>query len=295
MRIYKPTTPSQRQRSNVNFRKLLSGDKPEKSLVKGGKRDVGRNNRGRITVRHKGGGHKRRYRDIDFKYDKIGIPYTIKTIEYDPNRSGFIGLAVYKDGEKRYVLVPKEIKVGDELITKEKNEIKPGNRMPLDDITIGSNVYNVEIKPHSGAKLVRSAGNYAEVIAKDGNYVDLKMPSSEVRKIHKKAYATIGVVSNEENKLRSFGKAGTSRHKGIRPTVRGSAMNPVDHPYGGGEGRAGRGRRRAVSKWGKPTGKGQKTRTPKKYSNQFIVSRRKVGKRRQRILAFSYQLPASSF
>jgi len=282
MKTYKPTTPSRRQSSNVNYRSILSGDSPEKSLVKGMKRGVGRNNMGRITTRHKGAGHKRRFRIIDFKYDKIGVPYIVKTIEYDPNRSGFIALAQYKDGEKRYVLLPQKVKVGAELINQEGAEIKPGNRMPLDDITLGTSVYNIEIKPKSGAKLVRSAGSYAEVIAKDGDYVDIKMPSSEVRKIHKKAWATIGAVSNEEHKLRSFGKAGKSRHMGIRPTVRGSAMNPVDHPHGGGEGRAGRGRRRAVSKWGKPTGKGQKTRTPKKYSNRLIVSRRKVGKKRSK-------------
>lgn len=281
MKTYKPTTAGRRGMTGINYRTVLSGDKPEKSLVVGGKRSVGRNNRGRITTRHKGGGHKRRYRMIDFRYNKINIPFKIASVEYDPNRSGFIGLAVYKDGEKQYVLLPQEVKVGDELIAGEKVEIKPGNRMPLGAITVGTSVYNIEIKPQGGAKLVRSAGSYAEVIAKDGNYVDIKMPSSEVRKIHKDAWATVGAVSNSENKLRNYGKAGTSRHKGIRPTVRGSAMNPVDHPYGGGEGRSGRGRRRAISKWGRPTGKGQKTRTPKKYSNKFIVSRRKVGKKRK--------------
>lgn len=281
MKTYKPTTPSRRKMSGINYRNVLSGDKPTKSLVKGGKRSVGRNNQGRITTRHKGGGHKRKFRDVDFKYDKINIPYKIASVEYDPNRSGFIGLAVYKDGEKRYVLLPKEVKVGEELVTGSNVEAKPGNRMPLDDITLGTSVYNVEIKPQGGAKLIRSAGSYGELIAKDGDYVDIKMPSTEVRKIHKTAWATIGAVSNEENKLRNYGKAGTSRHMGIRPTVRGTAMNPVDHPHGGGEGRQGRGRRRAVSLWGKPTGKGQKTRTPKKYSNKFIVSRRKVGKKRK--------------
>lgn len=281
MKTYKPTTPSRRHITNVNYRKVLSGHKPAKSLVVGGKRSVGRNNQGRITTRHKGGGHKRRYRLIDFTYNKINIPYKITSVEYDPNRSGFIGLAVYQDGEKRYTLLPQTVAVGEVLIASDTAEIKPGNRMPLDQITIGTSVYNVEVKPQGGAKLIRSAGSYGEVIAKDGNYVDIKMPSTEVRKIHKTAWATVGAVSNEENKLRNFGKAGTSRHKGIRPTVRGTAMNPVDHPHGGGEGRQGRGRRRAVSVWGRPTGKGQKTRTPKKYSNRLIVSRRKVGKKRK--------------
>jgi len=258
----------------------LSGHNPFKKLTSGLKRDVGRASSGRISVRHKGGGHKRLWREVDFRYKKIGIPYKIKSIEYDPNRTGFIGLAVYRDGEKKYILVPKNLKVGEELITSETTEVKQGNRMQLKSIPVGTFVYNVELKPLGGAKIARSAGNFVQVIAKDAGYVDLKMPSSEVRKVKEECYASIGEVSNEEKRLENYGKAGKSRWKGIRPTVRGTAMNPVDHPHGGGEGRQGRGRRRAISLWGKPTGKGQKSRRSKKYSNKFIVSRRKVGKSR---------------
>ena len=186
----------------------------------------------------------------------------------------------YKDGEKRYVLLPQSVKVGDTIVASESAQVKVGNSLPLNKIPVGTFVYNVEIKPDGGAKIARSAGNYAEVIANDSGFTHLKMPSSEVRKVSEKAWASIGEVSNEEHRLVNIGKAGRSRWMGKRPTVRGAAMNPVDHPHGGGEGRAGRGRRRAVSKWGKPTGKGQKTRRAKKYSNQLIVKRRKVGKKR---------------
>lgn len=280
MKRYNPTSPSRRQMSTVSFGSVITRTEPEKSLTFGRKRAVGRNHHGEITTRHKGGGHKRLYREIDFRYDKIGVPYTIMSVEYDPNRTGFIALAQYRDGAKRYVLVPKGVKVGDVCLTAETAEIKPGNRLPLRNITVGTFVYNVELKPQGGAKIARSAGNFVEVIAKDAGYVDLKMPSSEVRKVKDTAWASIGEVANEENRLVNLGKAGRSRWLGIRPTVRGTAMNPVDHPHGGGEGRQGRGRRRAVSAWGRPTGKGQKSRTPKKYSNKFIVSRRRVGKRK---------------
>ncbi len=195
------------------------------------------------------------------------------------NRSGFIGLAQYKDGEKRYVLLPKGIKVGASLLVSENAPQTPGNRLPLKNITVGTFVYNVEVKPKGGAKLARSAGNYIEVVAKDAGSVDLKMPSSEIRKVSENCYATVGEVSNDENRLVNIGKAGRSRWLGIRPTVRGSAMNPVDHPHGGGEGRSGRGSRRQKTRTGRPTGKGQKSRRPKKYSNVFIVRRRKVGKK----------------
>jgi large subunit ribosomal protein L2 len=241
---------------------------------------MGRNNRGRITTRHKGGGNKRMYRDVDFVYNKKDIPAKITTIEYDPNRTAFIALAVYADGEKRYVVVPKSVKAGDSFLVSEKAEIKLGSRLPLRNIPVGTFVYNIEIKPEGGAKLVRSAGNYAEVIAHDEGYAQIKLPSSEVRKIIDTAWACVGEVSNDENWLQNLGKAGKSRWMGIRPTVRGTAMNPVDHPHGGGEGRQGRGRRRAISIYGKPTGKGQKSRKPKKYSNRLIVSRRKVGKKK---------------
>jgi len=269
--------------TGINYRDLLTATEPFKKLTKGGKRYVGRNNAGRITVRHKGGGHKRLFRDIDFKLDKRDIPATIETIEYDPNRGGFISRVIYKDGERRYVLVPRSLKVGDTFIISENAPVKPGNRLPLKNLPVGTFVYNIELKQYGGAKIARGAGNYAEVVAHDATYTQIKMPSSEVRKILSSAWASVGEVSNPERRLINIGKAGRSRWMGIRPTVRGSAMNPVDHPHGGGEGRSGRGRRRAISMWGKPTGKGQKTRRPKKYSNIFIVSRRKVGKKRNAI------------
>lgn len=281
MKRYRPTTKSRRQMSTISYGDYLTVNEPYKKLTHGFKRDVGRNAFGRVTVRHKGAGHKRLYRDIDFKMNKIGIPGTLKTVEYDPNRTGFIGLVFYRDGDKRYILIPKNVKTGEEILTSETATIKPGNRLPLKNIPVGTFIYNIEIKSGGGAKLARSAGNYAELIAKDAGFVHLKMPSTEVRKIPENAWASIGEVSNEENRLVNIGKAGRSRWLGIRPTVRGSAMNPVDHPYGGGEGRAGRGTRRAKTATGKPTGKGQKSRTPKKYSNIFIVSRRRVGKKKK--------------
>src|SRR3990167_5322693 len=271
MKKYKPTTPGRRGMTGISYRNILTASKPHKALTRGVNRSVGRNNAGRITVRHKGGGHKRVWREISFRYDKLDIEATVKTIEYDPNRTWFIALVSYKDGEKRYLLLPKSVKVGDKIIASEDAVIKVGNSLPLKKIPVGAFVYNVELKPESGAKLARSAGNYAEVIANDDGFVHLKMPSSEIRKVSEKAWASIGEVSNDEHRLVNIGKAGRARWMGRRPTVRGSAMNPVDHPHGGGEGRAGRGRRRAVSMWGKPTGKGQKTRTPKKYSNRFII------------------------
>ena len=266
--------------TRIEFKKLLSGDKPLKALLKGKKRMGGRNSAGRITVRHQGGGHKKRLRDVDFKFDKKDIPAKISTIEYDPFRSGFIGLAVYADGAKRYVVVPQKMKVGDTFVVSDKAPVKVGNRIPLANVPVGTFVYNIELKPGAGGAIARSAGNYAEVIAQDSGYTHVKMPSTEVRRIIGTCWATVGEVSNEEHRLVNYGKAGRSRWKGIRPTVRGTAMNPVDHPHGGGEGRQGRGLRRAKTMWGKPSGKGQKTRRPKKYSNVFIVTRRKVGKRK---------------
>jgi large subunit ribosomal protein L2 len=267
--------------TTLPYKELLSGDKPHKPLLSHKKRQAGRNNAGRITVRHQGGGHKRQYRDIDFTYNKKNIPARLETIEYDPYRTAFIALALYADGERRYVLASKDVKVGDAFIVGEDAPIKVGNRMPLGKIPSGTFVYNVELKLGAGARLARSAGNYAEVIAHDAGYAQLKLPSTEVRKVSDLCFASIGAVGNENSRLVNFGKAGRSRWKGIRPTVRGTAMNPVDHPHGGGEGKQGRGLRRAKSMWGKPTGKGQKTRTPKKYSNVFIVSRRKVGKKKK--------------
>ena len=273
MKSYRPTTPSRRSTTGLNYRELLTGSEPFKPLVQGGKRHVGRNSAGRITVRHKGGGHKRRFRDVDFKYDKIGVPGRIESIEYDPNRTGFIGLILYRDGERRYMLLPKTLKVGDEVLTSDTATLTPGNRLPLQKIPVGTFVYNVEIEPKGGAKLVRSAGSFAQVLSNDAGYTSLRLPSSEVRQVSEKAWASIGTVSNDEQKLVSLGKAGRSRWLGIRPTVRGSAMNPVDHPYGGGEGAQGRGTRRPKTMWGKITG-GRKTRRAKKYSNVFVVSRR---------------------
>lgn len=279
MKKYKPTTPSRRQMSTVTYKGVLTASSPEKSLTKGRKRSVGRNNTGRITTRHKGGGNKRLFRDIDFTYNKKGITGVVKTVEYDPNRSGFIGLVFYPDGDKRYALLPKEVTVGSKIIASPEAPQKPGNRLPLSKIQVGTFVFNIEIKPGGGAVLVRSAGSFAQVVAHDGGYTSIKLPSTEIRKIPDTAWATVGAVSNEEYKLVNQGKAGRNRWRGIRPTVRGTAMNPVDHPHGGGEGRQGRGTRRPKTAWGKVTG-GRKTRTPKKYSNAHIVSRRKVGKKK---------------
>ncbi len=261
------------------IRAELAKERPLRSLTSGKSRRSGRNRFGRITVRHRGGGHKRLYRLVDFRYEKRDIPARVEAIEYDPNRSGFLARLVYRDGERRYILAPKSLAVGDTVVTSEKAPLAPGNRLPLKNIPVGTFVYNVEIRAGSGARLVRSGGSAAEVVAHDAGYAHLKLPSTEVRKVSEAAWASVGAVSNEEHRLVVIGKAGRARWLGRRPTVRGSAMNPVDHPYGGGEGRAGRGRRRAVSLWGKPTGKGQKTRSPKKYSNPHIVRRRRIGKR----------------
>ncbi len=281
MKSYRPTSKSRRFMTTLPYRDLLSGDKPTKQLMKAKKRQGGRNGFGRITTRHQGGGHKRRLRDIDFSFNKKDIAARVETIEYDPFRSAFIARVVYADGERRYIIATKSMKVGDSFVVGENAPIAEGNRMPLGKIPVGTFVYNIELKPAAGAVLVRSAGNYAEVIAHDAGYAQIKLPSTEVRKVSDLCYASIGAVGNEEYNLVVIGKAGRSRWMGIRPTVRGTAMNPVDHPHGGGEGRQGRGLRRAKSAWGKPTGKGQKTRTPKKYSNVHIVTRRRVGKKRK--------------
>lgn len=274
MKHHRPTTPSRRHTTVISYRDVLTRANPEKSLTRGFKRGTGRNSAGRITVRHKGGGVKRLYREIDFKYDKKNIPAVIKSVEYDPNRSGFIALVNYLDGAKRYLLLPNGLKIGDKIVVSENAEIRAGNRLPLKNIPVGTFIYNIEILPDSGAKMVRSAGSFAELLAHDSHYALIKMPSSEIRRVSENAWASIGQVSNEEYKLRNIGKAGRSRWLGIRPTVRGSVMNPVDHPLGGGEGRQPRGMSRVKNMWGKGI-RGVKTRTPKKYSNVFIVSRRK--------------------
>ncbi|MCD8494906.1 MAG: 50S ribosomal protein L2 [Candidatus Pacebacteria bacterium] len=276
MKKYKPTTPSRRHMTVVTYRGKLTTSKPFKALTTGSKKTGGRNSQGRITTRHKGGGHKRKYREIDFMYNKYDIPARVETIEYDPNRSAFIGLVVYADGERRYVVLPQKMEVGSSFVVSPDAPIVRGNRLHLKNIPVGTFVYNVELQPGGGAKLARSAGAYIQVTAHDGGKTTLKMPSSEVRKVVSTCWASIGEVSNDEYKLMNKGKAGRSRWLGIRPTVRGSAMNPVDHPHGGGEGRQGIGLRR-----GPKTGQGKlaygvKTRTPKKYSNKNIVTRRKT-------------------
>jgi large subunit ribosomal protein L2 len=281
MKQYRPTTPSRRHMTTRSYKAVLTESKPHKKLTKGKNNTAGRNAHGRITSRHMGGGHKRKYRDIDFTFNKKNIPAKIETVEYDPNRSSYIALICYADGERRYITAYKDMVVGDTFIV--SNEAKPekGVRMELRFIPIGTEVHNVETRPLSGARMIRSAGNSASVLAQDGTFTHLKMPSTEVRKIRSTCSATIGVVSNAEHQLIVIGKAGRSRWLGKRPTVRGNAMNPVDHPHGGGEGKQGRGHRRARSIFGKPTGKMMRTRKPKKYSDSLIVSRRKVGKKRK--------------
>ena len=279
MKTYKPTTPSQRQTAIPNLKGVLTRTNPQKNLTSGFHRSAGRNSFGRITSRRRANGSKRLYREIDFKFNKIDIPYKIESVEYDPNRSGLIGLVCYDDGERRYILMPQSVKVGDKFIVSEKAKAKLGNRLILKNIPIGTFVYNVEMKPGQGAKIARGAGTYLEVIAKDAGYVDVKMPSSEIRKISENAWATVGEVTLPEHKLRVEGKAGRNRWKGRRPKVRGRAMNAVDHPWGGGEA-SGRGRRKhKKTKWGKIVDPGKKTRNPKKYSNSAIVSRRKNKRR----------------
>lgn len=280
MKKYKPTSPGRRDGSVVEYRKKLSSTKnqPLKALTKGKRATGGRNSAGRITTHYRGGGHKRTYRDIDFTYDKHDIPAKVEAVEYDPNRSGFIARICYRDGERRYILAPQQLQAGAEVITSASARVKVGNRLPLSAIPVGTFVYNIEINPGAGARLARAAGNAAEVVAQDSRHTSLKLPSTEVRKVLNTAWASVGAVSNEEYHLMTIGKAGRARGLGLRPKTRGSARNAVDHPHGGGEGKAPRGHRRQRTKQGRPTGKGQKTRRPKKYSNKFIVQRRKPGR-----------------
>ncbi len=280
MKFYKPTSAGRRDGSVIEYKKKLTSTKsePHKRLAHGKRSTGGRNNQGRTTNFYRGGGEKRLYREVDFRYDKKGVPARVETIEYDPNRSGFIALVLYRDGERRYVLAPQGLNKGDEMLTAEDAKPKIGNRLPLSAIPVGAFVYNVEVKPGKGAQLARSAGNYAEVVAHDGAYTLVKLPSTEIRKVLGTAWASIGAVSNEEYRLVDLGKAGRARGRGQRPKNRGSARNAVDHPHGGGEGRSPRGHRRQRTRQGRPTGKGQKTRSPKKYSNPFIVERRKPGR-----------------
>lgn len=280
MKAYKPTSAGRRDGTVIEYKKKLTSTKsqPKKSLTIGGRSTGGRNNMGRTTALNRGGGNKRVYRMVDFRFDKKDIPARIETIEYDPYRTAFIALVLYADGERRYIVVPQGVSAGDEIITSATAKPKVGNRLPLGAIPVGTMIYNVELKPNAGARIARSAGNYAEVVAQDAGYTLVKLPSSEVRRIISQAWASIGAVSNEEYHLVALGKAGRARHRGLRPKTRGSAKNAVDHPHGGGEGRAPRGHRRARTKQGRPVGKGQKTRSPKKYSNKFIVERRKPGR-----------------
>lgn len=265
---YKPTTPSLRYRTGYTFDEITT-DKPEKSLIKPNPRTGGRNNRGRITCRHRGGGTKRHYRIIDFKRDKIGIPAKVATIEYDPNRTARIALLHYVDGEKRYILAPEGLQVGTKIMSSPEAEVTIGNALPLERIPLGSVIHNIELKKGRGGQIARSAGTYAQVVAKDGDYVHVKMPSNDVHLIRKECLATIGQVSNGDHSLIKIGKAGRTRWLGIRPTVRGVVMNPVDHPMGGGEGKSSGGRH-PVSPWGK-LAKGGKTRKTRKYSDNYIV------------------------
>ena len=269
---YKPTTPGLRGMSVSTFEEITT-DKPEKSLTTSLKKYAGRNNRGSISVRHKGGGCRRKYRIIDFKRQKDGIPATVKTIEYDPNRTANIALICYADGTKTYIIAPNELKVGDVLMSGPEADIQIGNTLPLANIPVGTIIHNVELKPGKGGQVCRAAGNGAQLMAKEGDYAQVRLPSGEVRRISMKCRATIGEVGNIDHGLVSIGKAGRTRHMGIRPTVRGSVMNPNDHPHGGGEGKAPVGRPGPTTPWGKPA-LGYKTRKKNKASNQYIVKRR---------------------
>ncbi|MFT8363527.1 MAG: 50S ribosomal protein L2 [Sporolactobacillus sp.] len=273
LKKYKPTTNGRRNMTSLDFAEITT-DTPEKSLLKKLPKKAGRNNQGRLTVRHKGGGHKRQYRIIDFKRNKDGVPGKIATIEYDPNRTANIALVHYLDGEKRYILAPKGLKVGLQIMSGAEADIKIGNALPLKNIPVGTIVHNIELKPGKGGQLVRSAGTSAQILGKEGKYVLVRLVSGEVRMILETCRATIGQVGNLEHELVSVGKAGRSRWKGIRPTVRGSVMNPNDHPHGGGEGKAPVGRKSPMSPWGKPT-MGYKTRSKKNPSEQFIIRHRK--------------------
>jgi large subunit ribosomal protein L2 len=271
LKSFKPTSPGVRFMTRLDFAEITKAE-PEKSLTRGGARSGGRNNEGHETVRFRGSGHKRRYRLIDFKRDKRDIPARVASIEYDPNRSARIALLVYADGEKRYILAPDGLLVGGSILAADKAEIVPGNAMPLKSIPLGSLIHNVELHPGHGAQMARSAGTSAQVMAKEGAYVTLRLPSGEMRMVLATCWATVGQVGNVEHSNQSIGKAGRSRWLGKRPHVRGTAMNPVDHPHGGGEGRT-KGGRHPVTPWGQPT-KGYKTRRNKR-TTRFVVKRRK--------------------
>ena len=269
---FRPTTPSRREMTMASFEEITTNS-PEKSLLVSLKKTGGRNAQGKITVRHHGGGAKRKYRIIDFKRNKDGIPAKVATIEYDPNRTAYIALVVYADGEKRYILAPVGLKVGDTIVSGPEADIKVGNAKALKDMPVGTVVHNIELQAGKGGQMVRSAGTSAQLMAKEGKYAHVRLPSGEMRLVLAKCRATIGVIGNSEHENVKIGKAGRKRHMGIRPTVRGSVMNPVDHPHGGGEGRAPVGHAGPMTPWGKPA-LGYKTRNKKKLSNKFIVKRR---------------------
>ena len=273
IKTYKPTTSSRRHMTVSTFEEITT-DKPEKSLLAPLHKKAGRNNQGKITTRHQGGGHKRKYRIIDFKRTKDGIPGRVATIEYDPNRTANIALINYADGEKRYIIAPEGLKVGDTIMSGPDADIKVGNALPLENIPVGTTIHNIELKPGKGGQLVRAAGTEAQLLGKEGRYVVIRLSSGEMRRVLKTCRATIGSVGNKNHELIKIGKAGRSRWLGRRPTVRGSVMNPVDHPHGGGEGRAPIGRKSPMSPWGKPT-LGAKTRKVGKQSDKYIVRRRK--------------------
>ena len=272
IKTYSPYTPSRRHMTGSDF-KEITASKPEKSLVVSLKKNSGRNNQGKITVRHQGGGYKTKYRLVDFKRNKDGIPAKVMTIEYDPNRTANIALICYADGQKSYILAPYGLKVGDTLMNGEAAEVKLGNCLPLANIPVGSSIHNIELYPGKGGQLVRSAGNSAQLMAKEGKYATLRLPSGEMRMVPIGCRATVGQVGNPDHELINIGKAGRKRHMGIRPTVRGSVMNPNDHPHGGGEGRTSIGRPGPVTPWGKPA-LGLKTRKKSKQSNKLIIRRR---------------------
>ena len=268
---YKPTSPARRSMTSADLGDITA-KKPEKKLTTSSKKRAGRNNHGHITTRHRGGGHKRRYRIIDFRRDKIGVPGKVAEIEYDPNRTARIALVFYADGEKRYILAPTGLGVGDTVISADTGDVKPGYCMPLGAMPLGTQIHNIELKPGKGGQIVRSAGTSAQLVAKEGTYATLRLPSGEMRKVLLRCRASVGQVSNPNHSLVSIGKAGRRRWLGWRPTVRGVVMNPVDHPHGGGEGRAGQGNPHPVSPWGMPT-KGYKTRSNKR-TDKYIVRRR---------------------
>ena len=272
IKTYKPVTPGRRGMTVIDY-SGLSKVAPERSLLESLKKTAGRNSYGRITVRHHGGGNRRKYRIIDFKRNKIGINAQVKTLEYDPNRSAFIALVEYEDGEKRYIIAPEGLKVGDTVRSGADADIKPGNALPLANIPVGTVVHNVELHPGKGAQLVRSAGNMAQLMAKENGLALLRLPSGELRNVAENCIASIGIVSNSDHANVNYGKAGRVRHMGIRPTVRGSVMNPNDHPHGGGEGKSPVGRPGPVTPWGKPA-LGYKTRKLGKSTDKFIVKRR---------------------